>query len=181
MAEPFTTEAKVTEFWGLVDSATDPGGCWPWTGYVEKGYGRFHFRGKMTGAHELALSFTSGEARLPGLDTCHSCDNPICCNPAHLRFDTRQGNVDDTTSRDRHARGERNGHANLSDDDVLLIRKRVAAGATQKGLAEEYGVTPGMVSMIARGRRWAHVGGPIRSTHGNRKHGRYAHDREVPE
>lgn len=158
----------------MVDSSGGPEECWPWTGYVEKGYGRYHWDGRMEPAHALALSFTTGEARPPGFDTCHSCDNPICCNPTHVRFDRRQGNVDDMTSQGRHARGERNGHAKLTERDVLAIRERAAAGTTGKALAEEYKVSPGLINGIVNGRRWQHVGGPIRAQHGNTTHGRYA-------
>lgn len=175
--KPYATEAKVTEFWRHVDATAGDDACWEWLGYKEKGYGRFYYRNRMRMAHDLALSFTTGEARLRNWDTCHSCDNPSCCNPAHLRFDVRQGNVRDMTSRGRQARGERNGQASLSDEDVVNIRRRRAAGAKQSNLAEEYGLTPSAVSMIVRGERWTHVGGPISSQHGNRKHGRYAQER----
>lgn len=164
---------KVTRFWLSVDiRAADD--CWPWTGYTEDGYGRFYWDDRMRPAHELALTFATGEQRPVGFDTCHSCDNPPCCNPAHLRFGTRQSNVDDMTSRNRHARGERNGHAKLTSADVASMRERAASGATGKVLARDYGVSPGLVNMILSGQRWAHAGGPTRSAHGNTKHGNYA-------
>lgn len=114
----------------------------------------------MVGAHELALTFTTGETRMYGLDTCHSCDNPICCNPDHLRFDTRQSNVDDATGRSRHAHGDTNGASKLTEDDVVLIKSRITAGATQKQMAEEFRVAPSTISMIVSGKRWAHLGSP---------------------
>ena len=125
-------------------------------------------------AHELALTFATGEVRADWLETCHSCDNPPCCNPAHLRFDSRQGNVDDMVSRDRHARGERNGHAKLTADDVAVMRARAANGATGKALSRDYGVSQGLVNGILSGERWASAPGPTRPTHGNTKHGKYA-------
>lgn len=164
---------RITEFWRSVDVCGDDE-CWLWTGYVEKGYGRFYFEGRMAGAHELALSFTTGEAKHPALDTCHSCDTPLCCNPAHLRFDTRQSNVDDCTSQGRHAHGERNGHAKLAEAQVVLMRERATHGASGKTLAAEFGVSPALVTAILRGERWARAGGPLRTQHGNTKHGRYA-------
>jgi hypothetical protein len=151
-----------TRFWTKVDRTAGPLGCWPWIGYQEDGYGRCYWQNRMFGAHELAVTFTTGEARQPGMDTCHLCDNPICCNPDHLRFDTRQGNVDDAVARNRQARGETSGSSKLGEPDVVLIRERSAAGALQNDLAGEYGVSSAAISMIVRGKRWAHVGGPIR-------------------
>ena len=147
----------VTRFWRLVDQR-GVAECWPWTGDARKGYGCFFYQGKMRGAHELALSFTTGEKRHPGLETCHSCDNPICCNPAHLRFDTRLSNV-----RDMHDRGRSNCATKITDSQVVLMRQRRAAGARQKDLAEQFGITDGQVSMIVRGIRRASAGGPIES------------------
>lgn len=152
---------SVSRFWRLVD-IRDEGECWPWTGYInDDGYGVFVFRDRRYGAHELALSFTLGEKRLPHLDTCHSCDTPACCNPHHLRFDTRQSNVDEMRERGRGATPGRK----LTDAQVVELRERRAAGARQKDLAEHYGITDGQVSMIVRGIRWPNVGGPLQERH----------------
>lgn len=147
---------SVSRFWSLVDRrAADE--CWPWRGDTSKGYGIFQYRGRRYGAHELALSFTTGEKRIDTLDTCHACDNPICCNPGHLRFDTRLSNV-----QDMHQRGRaRSGAEKLTADQVRIMRERRAAGARQKDLARDFGVTDGQVSMIIRGIRRADAGGPI--------------------
>lgn len=166
-------EQRATLFWLDVDiRGVDE--CWPWRGYTEQGYGRYFDGVRMRPAHELALSYFTGEARPVELDTCHSCHNRGCCNPRHLRFDVRQGNVDDSVRDDRHARGSRNGKAKINEEIVLVMRERRAAGATGRDLAAQFGVSEGLVNEIVRGRRWRHVGGPIRSEHGNIKHGRYA-------
>ena len=49
----------------------------------------------MHGAHELAVTFTTGEIRDPALDTCHRCNSPPCCHPRHLSFASRLQNVAD--------------------------------------------------------------------------------------
>lgn len=147
----------VSRFWRMVDQR-DPDGCWPWLGDDDQGYGVFFYQGRLRRAPELALSFTTGEQRLPGLDTCHSCDNPPCCNPAHLRFDTRRSNV-----ADMHERGRANPASKITAEQVVLIRQRRAAGARQKDLAEQFGITDGQVSMIVRGLRWVDAGGPIQT------------------
>lgn len=147
---------SVTRFWSLVQRGTADD-CWDWKGDSDrKGYGVFVFQGKKYGAHELALSFTTGEARLPNLETCHSCDRPECVNPAHLRFDTHLSNVADMISRGRAARSGK-----LTDEEIITIRERRAAGARQADLARDFGVTDGQISMIVRGKRWPNVGGPI--------------------
>ncbi len=148
--------ARVTEFWSLVQRG-NPAECWPWTGYQEDGYGRFFYAGRMRGSHELAVTFTTGERRAPELDTCHACHNPLCCNPHHLRFDTRASNVADMDRAGRRI----NSSAKLSAEDVRTMRVRRAHGARQQDLAEQFGVSDGQVSMIIRGQRWKCAGGPI--------------------
>lgn len=159
---------RISEFWMNVYRTVDQNECWPWLGYQEDGYGRFFFDGKMTGAHELALTFTTGEQRLARLDTCHSCNNPICCNPRHLRFDTRASNVADMIAAGRNYRPT----AKLNDEIVEMIRERYQAGASQQVLGEQYGVTNGLISLIVRGLRWPKAPGPISSTRERYNHGR---------
>jgi hypothetical protein len=131
--------------------------CWPWQGDTDRaGYGIFVWHERRRRAHEMALSFTTGEVRLERLETCHSCDNPPCCNPAHLRFDTRQSNVDECIARGRARKATK-----ITPEDVVLMRERRAAGARQTDLAAQFGLTDGSVSMIIRGIRWPDAGGPI--------------------
>lgn len=166
-ANPELAEAMVvTRFWDQV-RVGEPDQCWPWRGDTDDGYGVFFYRGKMRRATELALSFTTGEARLPELDTCHSCDNPPCCNPSHLRFDTRLSNVQDMHERGRAYVPSRK----LTNEQVVTIRRRRAAGARQSDLAAQYHVTDGLISQIVRGVRYADVGGPIESKRAQYKRG----------
>ena len=173
----FEDAVAVTRFWRHVAVAPDAD-CWPWLGDVNRdGYGDFFCRGKDYGAHELAVSFSRGEKRLPTLDTCHTCDNPACCNPSHLRFDTRQSNVDDMFRRGRVRLGENSPNARLTDQQVREMRERRANGALQNELAEIYGVSRGYVSEVVNGLMRLSAGGPItgkskrttRSKHVNKK------------
>ena len=149
----------ISRFWRMVDTAGGPDKCWEWTGLRDRAnYGIFTYHGVRRPAHELALSFSTGEAKQPGLETCHSCDNPPCCNPTHLRFDTRLSNV-----AEMHARGRARNGCKLTAEDVVLIRRRRAGGARQKDLAKAFGVTDGQISGIVRGIKWATAGGPIQT------------------
>lgn len=156
---------RVTEFWMSVDRR-GPDECWPWTGYAEPdGYGSFFFDGRMIGAHELAVTFTTGEQRLPELDTCHSCGNPPCCNPGHLRFDTRRSNVEDMVRMGRNHRFPRR----LTDEQVQLIRRRREAGAVQDDLAAQCCVSSSYISQIVNGLARRDAGGPIATVRHYRK------------
>lgn len=147
----------VTRFWSLVQRRGDEE-CWDWSGCQDDaGYGMFQWHGKMVGAHALAVSFTTGELRGDGLETLHSCDNPPCCNPRHLRFGTRQENVNDMLSRNRGSKP----NIRLTDDQVREIRERRQMGARQSDLATQYGVTDGWISGIVRGLKRRDAGGPI--------------------
>lgn len=153
----YAQAVQISRFWRLV-SVGEPDSCWEWLGDKgSNGYGVFFYEGRRRPAHEMALSFTTGEKRLPDLDTCHSCDNPSCCNPGHLRFDTRASNVAEMVARGRAGTPGRK----LTDAQIIAIRERRAMGARQMDLAEHYGVSSGQISMIVRGLRWPHVGGPI--------------------
>jgi hypothetical protein len=75
-------------------------GCWEWTGYLKKGYG-------WTGAglaHRKAYALAFG-AIPAGMLVCHRCDNPRCCNPAHLWLGTNGDNIRDMARKGR-ARGQ---------------------------------------------------------------------------
>jgi hypothetical protein len=85
---------------------------------------------------------------------CHRCDVPACVNPDHLFLGTHLDNVRDAISKDRHARGEVNGHAKLTADDVRAIR---ADRRIQRVVAAEYGVARTVVSRIRSGTRWGHL------------------------
>lgn len=67
-------------------------GCWEYTGNCnEWGYGQLDVRKQRWMAHRLAYTLWIGP--IPeGMDILHSCDNPPCINPAHLRPGTQLEN-----------------------------------------------------------------------------------------
>lgn len=83
----------------------DDADCWIWTGEVNnRGYGRFTvYRGERRFrplAHRLAYELANGELAR-ALVVRHSCDNPPCCNPAHLSVGTQRDNARDAQERGR--------------------------------------------------------------------------------
>jgi hypothetical protein len=52
--------------------------------------------------------------------------------------------------------------SHLTPEEVVALRERAFAGATNPELARFFNVSPGYVGMIARGERRPRAGGPIR-------------------
>ena len=78
-------------------------GCLEWTGAKHRqGYGHIRVEGKVTFTHRLAWQLSFG-AIPSNLFVCHSCDNPPCCNVAHLWLGTNLEN-----QRDMHSKGRGN-------------------------------------------------------------------------
>jgi hypothetical protein len=135
--------ALFTSFWNRVDRSTGEDECWLWTGSRNgEGYGAVKVNGSRFPAHRMALALTTGYCP-PQLVACHRCDNPPCCNPAHLFWGTVYDNRHDCIAKGR-ARGF---HRRIPDDRVVLWRRR--AGARYVDLAREHGVSPTSVRRAA--------------------------------
>jgi len=80
-----------------------PDDCWEWTaGKIPGGYGAVwdNSIGRHQHAHRLAWELANGP--IPdGMWVLHRCDNPPCCNPAHLWLGTQYENDKDRTRKQR--------------------------------------------------------------------------------
>lgn len=135
-----------------------PDDCWEWQGALNpEGYGfvAFTHDGQFyrVGAHQFAL-IDAGVERLGRPCALHSCDNPSCCNPCHLRWGTQRENVSDRTARDRHARGTDYANCKLNESQVLSIRADARRSAL---VAVEYGVSYQTIWAIRARRLWTHI------------------------
>jgi hypothetical protein len=136
-------------------------GCWIWTAYKNPlGYGRFNNKGKMTLAHRYSYETYVGP--IPeadgyhGMTVCHKCDNPACVNPDHLFLGTHQENMRDMAKKQRSAetRGEANGMAKLTEQDIVNIRNDQRS---QRTIGKDYGIDQKTVWDIKHNRIWRHV------------------------
>src|SRR5690348_13988091 len=104
--------ADLDRFWAKVDRSGGPDACHPWTRRCNpKGYGQFRYDVQMRQAHRWILGQQRG-APLRWDDelkeeACHNCDNPPCCNLAHLYVGTRASNMADCSERGRSAQSNR--------------------------------------------------------------------------
>jgi hypothetical protein len=96
----------------------------------------------------------------PGLCVLHQCDKPTCINPQHLFLGTQTANMRDRQSKNRQARGEQQGRAVLTIEDIKEIRRRCKPYDKENGctaLAREYGVKHPTISNVITGETWGWV------------------------
>lgn len=118
------------------------------------GYARVRVGGKRKLAHRVAYEHHHGPIP-PGQVVRHRCDNRRCVNPQHLELGSHSDNVQDMLKRGRGnpPRGQRNGMSKLSDEQAKEIRSLWPdSGMTQGQIANQFGVSQALVSMICRGR-----------------------------
>jgi hypothetical protein len=139
-----------------------PDECWPWTAAPRgrQGYGSMSLNGRQVLAHRIVYELATGVP--PGdLVVMHSCDNPPCCNPAHLSLGTVGDNVRDAWSKGRQFRasGSLHGEAKLTEDAVREIRQRSERGESRRSLGRSFGVSESRISQIVREpeRNWSHA------------------------
>jgi len=107
-------KARARDIASRIDRKTDKSagkdGCWPWTGVRDKnGYGFVQADGN-AGLRRVArvLLEMQGGPLAEGEQACHHCDNPPCCNPAHLFRGTNAENHMDMVFKGRwRGRGPR--------------------------------------------------------------------------
>jgi hypothetical protein len=128
-------------------------GCIEWIGARSLGYGIVRRNGRNLRVHRLTLERSLGRSLAQDMYALHSCNNPPCCNPEHLREGTNQENVDDKLRADRQPRGETNGKAKLTIGQVNDIRANIDS-LSQQMLADRYGVQKACIAKIQRGKTW---------------------------
>jgi hypothetical protein len=108
-----------------------------------------------------------------GLCVLHRCDNPPCCNPAHLFLGTKTDNSRDCYLKGRLAKGERsgaythpekvgkgekNGRALLSNEQIIEMRSLFDDGAMAcPMLALRFGVSKAQAWRICKRIAWKHL------------------------
>jgi len=147
-------------FWPKVQKGEE-NECWPWAAKAKHpfGYGRMTAgRGVNLKAHQIAWALENGP--IPdGLRVLHSCDNPPCCNHAHLFCGTMHDNTLDMIKKGRGGvppirRGEQHVMSKLTETDVIAIRADVRSAAK---VAARFGVSSMTVYRIRKRLAWAHI------------------------
>lgn len=81
-------------FWDKVDKTET---CWNWVGAKNAdGYGRFGLNGKIPMAHRVSYEWANGAIPV-GMLIDHTCHNPSCVRPEHLRVVTHKQNMENVS------------------------------------------------------------------------------------
>lgn len=153
-------------------------GCWLWAaGISSRGYGEIYAWGRHYSTHRFSWEIHYGPIPA-GLHVLHRCDVPCCCNPTHLFLGTDADNKRDMITKGRHAtgdrngsrtkphrqpRGERQGLAKLTTEQVISIKEDTR---TLKAIARDYGVHLSTIHNIRSGKTWTHLlPNPTRTGH----------------
>lgn len=129
--------------------------AWPFSNY-HGGYGHMRVNGEYTGAHRVMCQLAHGEPIGEKSQVAHSCGNPACVNPRHLRWATRQENEADKLIHGTDNRGAKHGMSKLTDDNVREIRA-LKGVMRQRDIAARFSIAQGTVSEIQAGKRWTHI------------------------
>lgn len=147
---PDMTERDWQRFWSKVDRSAGLFGCWEWQGGKSgQGYGRFKVAGRLWSPHRIAVAAIDGgippSASYHGFVVMHSCDNPSCCNPAHLKIGTHSENV-----RDMDRKGRRVA-TTLTTHPPELIAAIRRSRLSSRAAAKHFGVSDGYIRQLRRG------------------------------
>jgi hypothetical protein len=124
--------------------------CWLWTGALVGKDSRPYLSvdGKKLLAYRIVYELTTGKQLTSDVLIRHSCDNRMCCNPAHLVPGSHQMNMNDMKERQRHG---------MPHHTVRHIKKLILQKIPYSVIGERYGCSASLISEIANGRAYDHV------------------------
>ena len=149
---------KIEEVFALVPSHLPANECWEFQGFLNRdGYGQISDENHRTQRVHRLMYAAHCEPLAKGEIVRHTCDNPACCNPAHLIKGTQLENMRDCITRGRFPdrSGECNGRAKLTEELVADIRKVHSSGMWSYGLlAQLFNVPRSTIINVLKHRTW---------------------------
>lgn len=142
----------------LQNSEKDKNGCLNWKGRVNKaGYGRLVYHYQEILAHRASFILHGGELIGDKLWVLHSCHNPKCINPQHLRAGTHKENALDKIQAGRQLHGELVYGSKLTAKKVVQIRSLFSKGVCLSDLSNMFHVHVETIRDAVSRRTWKRV------------------------
>lgn len=126
-----------------------------WGGVSKSGRPTMGINGKTINLSRLVYRIFNGSL-IPGMFVCHTCDNPKCINPKHLKLGTVQDNSNDMVERGRSLIGRKHWNNKLTEKQVLEIRN-FSGDYTDTSIAKQYNVCRETVRRIRKRINWSHL------------------------
>lgn len=155
-----STDISATNFWKHVVKHES---CWAWDGCKTNcGYGRIGVTKqgvhRVLTAHRASWMLTHGDIP-PGMEVCHTCDNPECVNPDHLFIASHKENMHDAVrkGRMRQMKGPFNKRSVLTMIQVNTIRETYIPHHKtygRKALALRFNVGKSTIDAVVENRRY---------------------------
>lgn len=134
-----------------------PNGCIEGTTATDwDGYCLIKIAGKSYRLHRVVYELEHGYIDDSKL-ICHTCDNPKCCNIAHLFEGTYQDNTDDMISKGRNIRGCHSPNTKMTEEDIRMIRRDSLLGMGCAAIARKYKIGASSASRIIKGSTYKEV------------------------
>lgn len=131
-------------------------GCWICTSHKPDYHG--YPQGNANKGRSVIAKITwSDKNGLPwpvGSFCLHSCDNPMCINPDHVRPGSPRENQGEMAERDRSPWGDRSGARKLNSEQARMIYELRDSGRTMRDVAKEFGVSGANVWHIWHEKTW---------------------------
>ena len=138
--------------------------CWPWRLCASRSKSPcFSFMVSGKQRNIVCPRFMYGLEYGPfdqSLEVCHNCpsgDNPVCISFHHLFLGTQKDNMDDMVRKGRSNRGEKNGGAKLTREQVREIRSLRENGLTLRVIADKFSISVESVRNIHFRKKWWYV------------------------
>ena len=133
----------------------DSNGCWICTSHRASGktcaYAKIWKDGKTQSVHVFMYEQCFGFVP-EGSVVRHTCNNPLCINPEHLKCGTPEENTRDRKDAGTWPSGERNPMHKLTLHQVESIRK---SKESRRALRERYSMSKSQIGKIIGGTSWS--------------------------
>jgi hypothetical protein len=140
-----------------------PDWCFPWP-FSRRGWPAFAPQAfnprtrKVDSAARVIWELTYDKPFPAGKEARHTCGKgDFCINPLHVVPGSHHENMLDMKVHGTAPFGSRNGVAKLTDEIVVEICRRVAAGERRADIADDLGVHRAAIDFAWSGRTWSHI------------------------
>lgn len=133
-------------------------GCIEWQmARSAHGYPKIWLQGRIVIVSRYILTMLVGPPEAD-MKAMHTCDNPPCINPDHLKWGTHTDNMRDSFAKNRMTRnhGENHHKVKLTESQVREIRS-LKGTMTNVNLGKKYGVSRSAISHVLSGKNWKHL------------------------